>query len=70
MDKIIEVKNVYKSFRLADSEVEVLKNVNLEVERGDFISIMGPSGSGKSTLLYLMGGLDRASQGSIRVNGV
>ncbi len=70
MDKIIEVKNVYKSFRLADSEVEVLKNVNLEVERGDFISIMGPSGSGKSTLLYLMGGLERASQGSIRVNGV
>ena len=70
MDKIIEVKNVYKSFQLADTAVDVLKNVNLEVEKGDFISIMGPSGSGKSTLLYLMGGLDRVSQGSIRVNGV
>jgi putative ABC transport system ATP-binding protein len=70
MDKIIEVKNVSKSFQLADSVVEVLKNVNLEVEAGDFISIMGPSGSGKSTLLYLMGGLDRVSQGSIRINGV
>lgn len=70
MNKMIEVKNVCKSFQLADSAVEVLKNVNLEVEQGDFISIMGPSGSGKSTLLYLMGGLDKVSQGSIRVKGV
>jgi putative ABC transport system ATP-binding protein len=70
MDKIIEVKNVYKSFELADTAVEVLRDVSLEVEKGDFISIMGPSGSGKSTLLYLMGGLDRVSKGSIRVNGV
>jgi putative ABC transport system ATP-binding protein len=70
MNKMIEVRNVHKSFQLADSSVEVLKNVNLEVEKGEFISIMGPSGSGKSTLLYLMGGLDRASQGTICVNGV
>jgi putative ABC transport system ATP-binding protein len=70
MDTIIEVRNVYKSFQLADSTVEVLKNVNLDVQKGEFISIMGPSGSGKSTLLYLMGGLDRATQGLIRVNGV
>jgi putative ABC transport system ATP-binding protein len=70
MNKIIAVKNVHKSFRLSDSSVPVLKNVNLEVERGDFISIMGPSGSGKSTLLYLMGGLDKVSQGSICINGV
>jgi putative ABC transport system ATP-binding protein len=70
MNKMIEVKNVYKSFQLAESAVEVLKNVNLDVERGEFISIMGPSGSGKSTLLYLMGGLDQVSQGTIRVNGV
>src|SRR5512135_929110 len=70
MNKIIEVKNVYKSFQLSDTSVEVLKNVNLEVEKGDFISIMGPSGSGKSTLLYLMGGLDRVRQGFICVNGV
>jgi putative ABC transport system ATP-binding protein len=67
MNTAIEVKNVYKSFQLADSTVEVLKNVNLEVEPGEFISIMGPSGSGKSTLLYLMGGLDKVSQGCIRV---
>ncbi|RPI34601.1 MAG: ABC transporter ATP-binding protein [Chloroflexota bacterium] len=69
MNKMIEVRNVYKSFQLADSSVEVLKNVNLEVEKGEFISIMGPSGSGKSTLLYLMGGLDKVSQGSILLNG-
>lgn len=70
MNKMIEVKNVCKSFQLADSTVEVLKNVNLDVEKGEFISIMGPSGSGKSTLLYLMGGLDKVSQGSILVNGM
>lgn len=70
MNKMIEVKNVSKSFQLADSSVEVLKNVNLEIEQGDFISIMGPSGSGKSTLLYLMGGLDKVSQGSVLLNGV
>ncbi len=70
MSKAIEVQNVCKSFQLADSTVEVLKNINLEVEQGEFISIMGPSGSGKSTLLYLMGGLDKVSQGCIRINGV
>jgi len=50
--------------------VEVLKNVDLVVEKGEFISIMGPSGSGKSTLLYLIGGLDKVSHGSILLNGV
>jgi putative ABC transport system ATP-binding protein len=70
MPPIIDVQNVSKSFKLAAATVEVLKKVNLRVEKGEFISIMGPSGSGKSTLLYLMGGLDRVSQGCIRVNGV
>jgi len=70
MNNMIEVKNVSKSFQLSDSSVEVLKNVDLVVEKGEFISIMGPSGSGKSTLLYLMGGLDKISHGSILLNGV
>ncbi|HEX2945921.1 MAG TPA: ABC transporter ATP-binding protein [Clostridia bacterium] len=70
MNKIIEVKGVSKSFKLAERKIEVLKNVNLEIEEGEFISIMGPSGSGKSTLLYLMGGLDRISEGSIRIKGI
>ncbi len=70
MNTIIEIKNVSKSFQLGDSAVEVLKNISLDVEQGEFISIMGPSGSGKSTLLYLMGGLDKVTRGSIRFNGV
>lgn len=70
MKKIIELKGVSKSFKLADRTVEVLKNVDLDIAEGEFISIMGPSGSGKSTLLYLMGGLDQASEGSILINGV
>ncbi len=68
--KMIEVEHVYKSFQLGGTCVEVLKDINLRIDRGAFISIMGPSGSGKSTLLYLMGGLDSVTQGMICVNGV
>jgi len=70
MNMMIEVENVSKSFQLANHTVEVLKNINLNIEEGEFISIMGPSGSGKSTLLYLMGGLDQVSKGTICVKGV
>ncbi len=63
MNTMIEVENVSKSFQLANQTVEVLKNINLNIEKGEFISIMGPSGSGKSTLLYLMGGLRSGQQG-------
>ncbi len=69
-NKMVAVESVYKSFQLGKSTVEVLKNVNLGIEKGEFISIMGPSGSGKSTLLYLMGGLDQVTKGTICVNGV
>jgi len=67
---MIEVENVYKIFQLGEASVEVLKNINLTVDKGAFISIMGPSGSGKSTLLYLMGGLDKVTKGMICVNGI
>jgi len=70
MNAMIEVENVSKSFQLADATIEVLKNINLTINKGEFISIMGPSGSGKSTLLYLMGGLDKASQGTVCINGI
>jgi len=70
MNAMIEVENVSKTFQLANHAVEVLKNINLQIKQGEFISIMGPSGSGKSTLLYLMGGLDKVSGGTICVNGV
>ena len=70
MNTMITVENVNKSFQLGSSSVEVLKNINLLINKGEFISIMGPSGSGKSTLLYLMGGLDQVSKGTICVNGI
>lgn len=69
MDVVIEASGLNKTFKLGDLDVEVLKNINLNIYRGDFVSIMGPSGSGKSTLLYLLGGLDQPSSGSIKING-
>lgn len=69
MEKAIEVNNLYKSFKLGKESVEVLKNINFTIYRGEFLSIMGPSGCGKSTLLYLLGGLDNPTEGSIIVNG-
>ncbi|MBW9159670.1 ABC transporter ATP-binding protein [Clostridium sp. FP2] len=69
MDVVIEAAGLYKSFKLGDIEVEVLNNIDLNIHKGDFVSIMGPSGSGKSTLLYLLGGLDKPSSGSIKING-
>ncbi len=65
----IEVKNVGRTFVNGKQETEVLKNINLKVEEGDFVSIMGPSGSGKSTLLYLLGGLDKPTVGNVFING-
>lgn len=65
----IEVENVSKSFRIGENDTTILRNINLKVKLGDFLSIMGPSGSGKSTLLYLMGGLDRPDCGNIRMDG-
>ena len=69
MECAIEVTNLDKTFQLGAVDVEVLKEINLQVNKGEFVSIMGPSGSGKSTLLYLLGGLDQPTAGSIQVNG-
>ena len=66
---IIEVDNLYKRFPMGKEEVEILKDINLNVEEGEFVSIMGPSGSGKSTLLYLLGGLDKPSEGDVFISG-
>ena len=65
----IEVKNVGRTFENGKQRTEILKNINLRVEEGDFVSIMGPSGSGKSTLLYLLGGLDKPTVGNVIING-
>lgn len=69
MSVAIEAQNLCKSFNLGSNEVEVLKDIDLQIKKGEFVSIMGPSGSGKSTLLYLVGGLDKPTSGSIRING-
>ncbi|MBR6171837.1 MAG: ABC transporter ATP-binding protein [Eubacterium sp.] len=66
---VIEVQNLNKSFINGKQETKVLKNINLTVEQGEFVSIMGPSGSGKSTLLYLLGGLDQPTSGKVSING-
>lgn len=67
---VIEAMNLWKSYELGkDEKVDILKDINLQIKKGGFYSIMGPSGSGKSTLLYLLGGLDKPSQGSIKVRG-
>ena len=68
MSVVVNVKDVCKNFALGDEEVKVLKTLNFEINKGEFVSLMGPSGSGKSTLLYLMGGLDEPTHGEIRVN--
>jgi len=69
MEPIIRTTGLYKTYTLGTVEVEVLKDINLDIGRGEFVSIMGPSGSGKSTLLYLLGGLDNPTTGSIRIKG-
>lgn len=68
-EAVIEAKALVKTFKLGEVEVEVLKNIDLEIKEGEFVSIMGPSGSGKSTLLYLLGGLDKPTSGSVKIAG-
>ncbi len=66
---LIELKGIRKVYRQGELEVEVLKGIDLKIERGEFVSIIGPSGSGKSTLLYILGCLDRPTQGKYYFNG-
>lgn len=65
---MIDVKNVKKIYKNNQEDVLVLKDINLKIEKGEFISIIGPSGSGKSTLLHILGGLDGVTSGSVIVN--
>ncbi len=66
---MLEVKNASKVYGEGDTEVVALNNVSLQVNKGDFIAVMGPSGSGKSTLLNVIGGLDRLSSGEVVLDG-
>jgi putative ABC transport system ATP-binding protein len=66
---IVQVRNVSKSFARDGFEVVALDHVNLDIQQGDFLALMGPSGSGKSTLLNLLAGIDRCTQGEVDVLG-
>ena len=66
---VIECKNISKQFADGELKTNVLSDVNLSVQKGDRIAIIGSSGSGKSTLLHLLGGLDKPTSGSIKVHG-
>jgi putative ABC transport system ATP-binding protein len=67
---IVEIKNIFKSYRRGDQVLPVLRDINLDIDEGEFFAMMGPSGSGKTTLLNLIAGIDRADSGSIMVGGI
>jgi putative ABC transport system ATP-binding protein len=67
---LVELRNVSKIYRLGDEEIRALDDVTLDIEAGEFISIIGPSGSGKSTLMHILGCLDSPTNGSIQLDGV
>ncbi len=70
MEALVQVRNVHKTFFRGGEKIDVLQGLDVDVAKGEFLALMGPSGSGKSTLLNLIGGLDRATAGTIDVGGV
>ncbi len=68
MDSVVSLKNVRKSYHMGGEDLLVLKGIDLNINKGEFISIMGPSGSGKSTLMNLIGLLDRPDSGQLIIN--
>ncbi len=69
MSALIRTENLHRHFVMGEQTVRALNGVSATVEEGEFVAMMGPSGSGKSTLLYLLGGLDRPTEGCVWVNG-
>jgi len=68
-DPIIQIRDLKKIYKVGEIDVPALRGVNLEVERGEFLSIVGPSGSGKSTLFHILGGLATPTSGTVIVDG-
>ena len=69
MSEMIQIKSLSKSYWRDSFEINVLNNINLTINEGEFIALMGPSGSGKTTLLNLIAGIDRPTNGEISING-
>src|SRR5437879_9286367 len=69
MPPIIEVTDARKSYHIGKVDVPALRGVSFSVQPGEFVAIVGPSGSGKSTLFYLLGGLTRATDGKVMIDG-
>ncbi len=68
-DNVIEIRDIIRDFKLGQETVHVLKGIDLDIKRGEYVAIMGPSGSGKSTLMNLLGCLDTPTAGSYMLNG-
>src|SRR5579871_3078602 len=67
---VIDIRGITKAYKVGEVDLQVLKGIDLKIERGEFVSIMGPSGSGKSTLMNILGALDQPTSGTYYLDGI
>ena len=70
MNQVIKIRSIFRDFPLGQEVVKVLKGIDLDIEKGEYVALMGPSGSGKSTLMNLLGCLDTPTSGQYKLNGI